>query len=46
MREANTVATPSLSPWRAHYRLCKPRVVGLITFTAVVGMFLAGLSSW
>ncbi|MGH8528549.1 MAG: heme o synthase [Nevskiales bacterium] len=27
--------------WRDYYELCKPRVVMLITFTAVVGMFLA-----
>ncbi|MGQ0587180.1 MAG: heme o synthase, partial [Gammaproteobacteria bacterium] len=26
---------------RHYYELCKPRVVMLITFTAVVGMFLA-----
>ena len=28
-------------PWRAFWRLCKPRVVMLVTFTAVVGMFLS-----
>lgn len=27
--------------WRDYYELCKPRVVFLIVFTAVVGMFLA-----
>jgi len=27
--------------WVEYYRLCKPRVVALIVFTAVVGMFLA-----
>jgi len=32
-------ATPSLA--RAYYELTKPRVVALIVFTAVVGMFLA-----
>ncbi len=28
-------------PWRKYLELCKPRVVWLIVFTAVVGMFLA-----
>ena len=27
--------------WVEYYRLCKPRVVALIVFTAIVGMFLA-----
>lgn len=27
--------------WREYYELCKPRVVALIVFTAIVGMFLA-----
>lgn len=27
--------------WRDYYELCKPRVVGLIVFTAIVGMLLA-----
>lgn len=27
--------------WRDYYELCKPRVVFLIVFTAIVGMFLA-----
>ncbi len=27
--------------WREYYELCKPRVVALIVFTAVVGMFLS-----
>ena len=27
--------------WRDYYELCKPRVVALIVFTAMVGMFLA-----
>jgi protoheme IX farnesyltransferase len=31
----------SLPLWREYYELCKPRVVALIVFTAVVGMFLA-----
>ncbi len=35
-------------PWRAYWELCKPRVVALIVFTALVGMFLAvpGLPPW
>ena len=34
--------------WRDYYELCKPRVVALIVFTAMVGMFLAtpGLVPW
>jgi protoheme IX farnesyltransferase len=32
---------PSPFPWRQYLELCKPRVVWLIVFTAVVGMFLA-----
>ena len=27
--------------WRDYYELCKPKVVGLIVFTAIVGMLLA-----
>jgi len=27
--------------WKNYYELCKPRVVALIVFTAIVGMFLA-----
>lgn len=27
--------------WRDYYELCKPKVVALIVFTAIVGMFLA-----
>lgn len=37
-------AIPDLSvgaSWRDYYELCKPRVVALIVFTAMVGMFLA-----
>ena len=44
MREAiatRTLTLPTITAWRAYYELCKPRVVALITFTAVVGMFLA-----
>lgn len=37
-----------LHHWRDYYELCKPRVVALIVFTAMVGMFLAvpGLVPW
>lgn len=31
----------SAFPWRSYLALCKIRVVGLIVFTAVIGMFLA-----
>ena len=31
----------ALAHWRDYAELCKPRVVGLIVFTAVIGMFLA-----
>jgi len=31
----------SMPMWREYYELCKPRVVALIVFTAIVGMFLA-----
>ena len=36
------------SAWRDYYELGKPRVVALIVFTAVVGMFLAvpGMPPW
>lgn len=30
-----------LSKWRGYYELCKPKVVMLIVFTAIVGMLLA-----
>ena len=39
-----TVTAPPMAPstrLREYYELCKPRVVMLIVFTAVVGMFLA-----
>jgi protoheme IX farnesyltransferase len=34
--------------WRDYYALCKPKIVSLIVFTAVVGMFLStpGLVPW
>ncbi|MEE8157552.1 MAG: protoheme IX farnesyltransferase, partial [Gammaproteobacteria bacterium] len=31
----------TVADWRDYYELTKPRVVILIVFTAVVGMFLA-----
>lgn len=31
----------SLFPWRSYLNLCKPKVVALIVFTAIVGMFLS-----
>jgi len=41
-------AVPASRRAREYYELCKPRVVMLIVFTAVVGMFLAapGLVPW
>ena len=36
-----TDTTPGRATWRDYYELGKPRVVALIVFTAVVGMFLA-----
>jgi len=42
------VATTAGTTWRDYYELGKPRVVALIVFTAIVGMFLAvpGLPPW
>ncbi len=37
----NTRAGTTFAPWRDYYELTKPRVVMLIVFTAIVGMFLA-----
>lgn len=37
----NTANAPSTRNWRDYYDLCKPKVVALIVFTAIVGMFLA-----
>ncbi len=37
----DAIAAPARASWRDYYELCKPRVVMLISFTAVVGMFLA-----
>ncbi len=35
------LATPGSATWRDYFELGKPKVVALIVFTAVVGMFLA-----
>lgn len=35
------VAKPSVAVWRSYLALCKPRVVALICFTAVIGMYMA-----
>ncbi len=45
MRQINMSET---SVWVEYYRLCKPKVVGLIVFTAIVGMFLStpGMVPW
>ncbi len=40
MQNRSITETISIS-WRDYYALCKPNVVALIVFTAVVGMFLA-----
>ena len=37
----NVVVNIGLSRWRDYLALCKPTIVALIVFTAVVGMFLA-----
>ncbi|HHJ39422.1 MAG TPA: protoheme IX farnesyltransferase [Methylothermaceae bacterium] len=38
----------STPPWKLYLNLCKPKVVALIVFTAVVGMFLSvpGMVPW
>ena len=38
---ATSVLTSTQAGWRDYYQLCKPNVVFLIVFTAVVGMLLA-----
>lgn len=35
------LAAVAVNSWRDYFELCKPRVVALIVFTAMVGMFLA-----
>ena len=37
----NTMDSEGLVRWRDYLALCKPKIVALIVFTAVVGMFLA-----
>lgn len=37
----NTVTATGQVRWRDYLALCKPRIVALIVFTAIVGMFLA-----
>jgi protoheme IX farnesyltransferase len=48
MTERVMIAAPAPRIWREYLELCKPRVVLLIVFTAVVGMCLAtpGLAPW
>lgn len=41
LHEVALRAPLALPQWRDYYELCKPRVVALIVFTAIVGMFLA-----
>ena len=41
MAETASLGTAELPLWREYLELCKPRVVALICFTAVVGMLLA-----
>lgn len=41
MANALTRAVPEIAHWRAYLELCKPKVVALIVFTAMVGMLLA-----
>jgi len=36
-----TLAPAAVVPWRAYLRLCKPKVVALVVFTALVAMLLA-----
>lgn len=50
MSESMPIATPMLPQplWQSYLELCKPRVVGLMLLTAIVGMCLAspGLVPW
>jgi len=41
MSDSTTAVEMSQASWRDYYQLCKPNVVALIVFTAVVGMLLA-----
>ena len=38
---ATTLGSGQLAHWRDYLELCKPRVLSLIVFTAVIGMFLS-----
>ncbi len=46
--ESSTLPAATRSLWRAYLELTKPKVVALLVFTAVVGMFLAtpGMVPW
>lgn len=48
MSEQITEPPAMMGNWRNYYDLCKPKVVFLIIFTAIVGMFLAvpGMVPW
>ncbi|MDD9885237.1 MAG: heme o synthase [Gammaproteobacteria bacterium] len=41
MTTSATIPAARALPWRAYLALCKPKVVALILFTALVGMFLS-----
>jgi len=47
-KEFDTIDEPVIARWRDYYSLTKPRVVQLLVFTAIVGMFLAvpGMVPW
>jgi len=47
-KEFDTINEPVIARWRDYYSLTKPRVVQLLVFTAIVGMFLAapGMVPW
>ena len=47
-KEFDTINEPVTARWRDYYSLTKPRVVQLLVFTAIVGMFLAapGMVPW
>ena len=40
MEQSTTAVIPELA-WRDFYALCKPKIVAMIVFTAIVGMFLS-----
>lgn len=47
-REFGIISASAIERWRDYYTLTKPRVVQLLVFTAIVGMFLAtpGMVPW